>query len=82
MEPSATQKVFGIARFNMEDGTGRAIAIALVHTNSTGRLAPFNDIMIVGTHEQDPNTQTVTFRYWEWQSGIPLPTATSPKEPL
>jgi hypothetical protein len=82
MEPSATQKVFGITRFNMEDGTGRAIAIALVHTNSTGRLAPFNDIMIVGTHEQDPNTQTVTFRYSEWQSGIPLPTATSPKEPL
>jgi hypothetical protein len=74
---SATKKVFGIARFNMEDGTGRAIVIALVHTNSTGRLAPFNGMMIVGTHEQDPNTQTTTFRYWEWQSGIPLPTGTT-----
>jgi hypothetical protein len=33
---SATQKFFGIARVNLEDGTGRAIVIELVHT---GRLA-------------------------------------------
>ena len=68
---SATQKFFGIPRFNMEDDTARAIVIAVVHTNSTGRLAPFNGIIIVGTHEGDPNT-TATFRYWEWLSGIPL----------
>ena len=67
---NATQKFFGIARFNMEDGTGRAIVTALVHTNSTGRLAPLNDMILVGTHEQDLNTPTATFRYWEWQSGI------------
>jgi hypothetical protein len=72
---SATQKFFGIARFNMEDDTARAIVIALVHTNSTGRLAPLNGMILVGTHEGDP-TQTATFRYWEWQSGIPLPTGT------
>jgi hypothetical protein len=82
---SATQKFLGIARFNMEDGTGRAIVIALVHTNSTtGRLAPLDGMILVGTHEQDLNTPTATFRYWEWQSGIPLPTgittATTPEE--
>jgi hypothetical protein len=74
---TATQKFFGIARFNMEDDTARAIVIALVHTNSTtGRLAPFNGMILVGTHEGDPNTPTTTFRFWEWQSGIPLPTGT------
>jgi hypothetical protein len=71
---SATQKFFGIARFNMEDGTGRAIVIALVHTNSTGRLAPLDGMILVGTHEQELNTPTAIFRYWEWESGIPLPT--------
>jgi hypothetical protein len=73
---SATQKFFGIARFNMEDGIGRAIVIALVHTNSTGRLAPLDGMILVGTHEQELNTPTAIFRYWEWQSGIPLPTGT------
>ena len=72
---SATQKFFGIPRFNREDDTARAIVIALVHTNSTGRLSPFNGMVIVGTHEGDPNT-TATFRYWEWQSGISLPAGT------
>lgn len=73
---NATQKFFGIARFNMEEGTGRAIVIALVHTNSTGRLAPLDGMILVGTHEQDLNIPTATdtiFRYWEWESGIPLP---------
>jgi hypothetical protein len=71
---SATQKFFGIARFNTEEGTGKAIVIALVHTNSTGRLAPLDGMILVGTHEQELNTPTTIFRYWEWESGIPLPT--------
>lgn len=73
---SATQKFFGIARFNIEDGTGRAIVIALVHTNSTGRLAPLDGMILIGTHEQELNTPTAIFRYWEWESGIPLSTGT------
>lgn len=74
---NATQKFFGIARFNMEEGNGRAIVIALVHTNSTGRLAPLDGMILVGTHEQELNTPTAIFRYWEWESGIPLPTDTN-----
>jgi hypothetical protein len=79
---NATQKFFGIARFNMEDDIARAIVIALVHTNSTtGRLAPLNGMIIVGTHEDHPNTPMTTFRFWEWQSGIPSPTkATTDKQ--
>jgi hypothetical protein len=60
---SAIQKFFGIARFNMEDGTGKAIVIALVHTNSTGRLAPLDGMILVGTHEQELNTPTAIFKY-------------------
>jgi hypothetical protein len=74
---SATQKFFGIARFNMEDGNGRAIVIALVNTNSTGRLAPLDGMILVGTHEQNLNSPTAIFRYWEWESRIPLPTDTT-----
>jgi hypothetical protein len=40
-------------------------------------LAPFNGMMVVGTHEEDPNAQAATIRLWEWQSGIPLPTDTT-----
>jgi hypothetical protein len=64
-------------RGNMEDDTGRAIVIALVHTNSTCRLAPLDGMILVGTHEQELNTPTAIFRYWEWESVIPLPTDTT-----
>jgi hypothetical protein len=44
--------------------------------NATGSLAPFNGMMVVGTHEEDPITQAATIRLWEWDSGIPIPTMT------
>ena len=40
--------------------------------NATGSLAPFNGMMVVGTHEEDPSTQTATIRLWEWEAGISL----------
>ena len=73
---SATAKLFGIARFNMEEGMGRGIVIALVQTNSTGILAPLNGIILAGQGEFSPEgTSTTTL--WELQSGIPLPTSTT-----
>ena len=44
-------------------------------------------MMVVGTHEEDPSTQTATIRLWEWKSGIPIPPITtaidqSPASPL
>jgi hypothetical protein len=34
--------------------------------------------MMVGTHEEGPQTQTVTIRLWEWQGGMPMrPVTTS-----
>ena len=45
--------------------------------NATGSLAPFNGMMVVGTHEEDSTAQTATIRLWEWESGIRIPTMTS-----
>ena len=73
---TATAKFFGIARFSMEEGTGRGIVISLVQTNSTGMLAPLNGMILAGQGEFSPEgTSTTTL--WEWQSGIPLPTSTA-----
>ena len=70
---SATAKFYSIGRFNMEDGSGKSILIALVHTNSTGQLAPLNGAIVAGEIEFLPvGTSLITL--WEWQSGIPLPT--------
>jgi hypothetical protein len=81
---TAVAKFFGIARFNMEqEGTGRGIIIAVVHTNSTGMLAPLNGMILAGDVEFNAEgTSTTTL--WEWQSGIPLSmmlTTTPPSPP-
>jgi hypothetical protein len=73
---SATATFYVIGRFNMEDGSGRSIIIALVHTNSTGQLAPLNGAIVAGEIEFLPD-QTSLVTLWEWQSGIPLPTSTT-----
>lgn len=73
---NATAKFYSIGRFNMEDGSGKSILIALVHTNSTGQLAPLNGAIVAGEVEFLPvGTSLITL--WEWQSGIPLPTSSS-----
>jgi hypothetical protein len=70
---SAIAKFYSIGRFDVEDGSGKSILIALVHTNSTGQLAPLNGAIVAGEVEFLPvGTNLITL--WEWQSGIPLPT--------
>jgi hypothetical protein len=70
---SAIAKFYSIGRFNMEDGSGKSILIALVYTNSTGQLASLNGAIVAGEVEFLPvGTSLITL--WEWQSGIPLPT--------
>lgn len=73
---SAIATFYGITRFNMEDGIGKGVVIALFHTNSTGRLAPLDDMILAGEVEFPPD-QGSLLTLWEWQSGIPLPTSTS-----
>ena len=78
---SATAKFFGIAKFNMEEGTGTGIVISVVNTNSTtGRLAPLDGMILAGQGQFTPEgTSFITL--WEWQSGIPLSPTTAPEEP-
>lgn len=68
---NATATFYGIARFNMQDGTGKGIIISLVHTNSTGTLAPLDGMILAGPIEFQPD-QTGLLTLWEWQSGIPF----------
>ncbi len=69
--------VFAMARFNMEEGTGRAIVTLLLQTNSTGRLAPVDGMILAGHIEFFPDGSAES-TMWEWQSGIPLlPAATT-----
>ena len=76
---SATATISAISRFGMEEGRG--IIIALVNTDSTtGRLAPLDGMILAGQIEFPPEEETALVTLWEWQSGIPLPTATTPEE--
>ncbi len=64
---------YEIIRYNPATFEGKGLVIAVFDNNATGSLAPFNGMMVVGTHEEDPNTEAATIILWEWESGIPLP---------
>ena len=68
---NATATSYEIARSNKEQGIGKGIAIAIIHTNSTGRLAPLDGMILVGQEEFQPDGRAL-LTYWEWQSGIPF----------
>jgi len=68
---NATAISYEIARSDKEQGIGKGIAIAVIHTNSTGRLAPLDGMILVGQEEFQPDGRAL-LTYWEWQSGIPF----------
>lgn|SRR5688572_16375409 len=67
---NATATLYEIVRFNFETGAGRGIAIAHIHTDPTGKLAPLNGMILAGHDELHPDG-TGLLTLWEWQSGIP-----------
>jgi hypothetical protein len=73
---NATAISYEIARSNKEQGIGKGIAIAIIHTNSTGRLAPLDGMILAGQEEFQPDGRAL-ITFWEWQSGIPLPPTTT-----
>jgi len=73
---NATATSYEIARSNKEEGIGKGIAIAIIHTNSTGRLAPLDGMILAGQEEFQPDGRAL-ITFWEWQSGIPLPPTTT-----
>jgi hypothetical protein len=77
---SATATVYQLVRFNLENGVGRSIVIAYIHTDSTGRLAPLEGMILIGIDELYPDGSGM-LTLWEWLSGIPLPSTTTTEEP-
>jgi hypothetical protein len=45
----------------------RGITIAVFDSNGTGSLAPFNGMIVVGQHEEQPNEEGVTMTLWKWE---------------
>jgi hypothetical protein len=57
---------------------GKGIIIAVFDKNATGVLAPFNGMLMIGTHDEPLNDQKAVVTLWEWQSGMILSPASSP----
>jgi len=70
-----------IVEFPPFAGGANGIAIAVLHTNSTGRLAPLNGTIVVGTDYLYPTSEGFT-TFWEWiPSPPPLPPTTMEESP-
>lgn len=64
---NATAAVYELGQFNAQDLTGRGIAIAVFHTNSTALLAPLDGMILAGQDEFLPDGGAF-ITYWEWNS--------------
>lgn len=66
---TATGTFYEIQQFDPATGEGKGITIAVIHTDSTGTLAPLDGMILAGTNEESQNGESrVTL--WEWESGI------------
>jgi hypothetical protein len=67
---NATATTYEIGQFNIQDDTGKGIAIAIFHTNSTGKLAPLDGMILAGQDEFLPDGSAF-ITYWELENGTP-----------
>jgi hypothetical protein len=70
---SVTAKIYGVAQLEER----RGIIIGVFDTNSTGRLAPLDGMILAGLIEYPPEEDVTLITLWQWESGRPLPTAAS-----
>jgi hypothetical protein len=67
---TATATFYEIAKFDpATGGEGKGLTMALIHTDSTGTLAPLNGTIIAGISDMQPNGET-SVTLWEWESGV------------
>ena len=64
---NATATTYEIGAYNIQDETGKGIAIAVFDTNSTGRLAALDGIILAGQDEFLPDGSAY-ITYWRWKS--------------
>jgi len=50
-------------------GDGKGLTMAVIHTDSTGTLAPLNGTIVAGISDLQSNEEN-TVTLWEWESGI------------
>ncbi|HEX6281051.1 MAG TPA: hypothetical protein VFZ67_02375 [Nitrososphaera sp.] len=48
----------------------KGVIIAVFDRNATGTLAPFNGMITVGIHDEQPNAEAAAITLWEWESEI------------
>jgi hypothetical protein len=78
---TATSTFYEIVQLDPATGEGKGITMGVIHTDSTGTLAPLNGTILVGMDDIQPNGEE-DITIWEWESGIgnnagvapPLPT--------
>jgi hypothetical protein len=67
---TATLTFYEIAKFDPATaGEGKGLTTALIETDSTGTLAPFNGTIVAGISDMQPNGET-SVTLWGWESGI------------
>ncbi len=74
-----TATFYEILEFPPGAGGANGISIAVLHTNSTGTLAPLNGMIVVGTDYLYPISEGFG-TYWEWVPTPPLPPTTAMEE--
>ena len=73
---TVTATFYEILEFPLGAGGANGIAIAVLHTNSTDRLAPLNGTIVVGTDYLYPISEGFS-TYWEWVPTPPMPATTA-----
>src|SRR5918999_2545236 len=76
-----TATFYEILEFPPGAGGANGIAIAVLHTNSTGTLAPLNGTIVVGTDYLYPISEGFS-TYWEWVPTPPMPATTTAAPPM
>jgi cytoskeletal protein RodZ len=67
---TATATFYEILKINpAEDGDGKGLTMAVIQTDSTGKLAPLNGTILAGISDLQSNVDN-TVTLWEWESGI------------
>jgi hypothetical protein len=75
---TAKATFYEIVQFNpASTGEGKGITIAVLHTNSTGALAPLNGMILAGIDDMSPDGES-NVTLWEWESDISNSNGTAP----
>jgi hypothetical protein len=64
---NATATTYEIGAYNIQDDTGKGVAIAVFDTNSTGKLAALDGVILAGQDEFLPDGSAF-ITYWKWKS--------------